>query len=445
MRLDVRVLVFTLVATVATGLLFGLAPVRQAVRLNLNEALKEGGARAGFRRSHMRNFLVLSEVALSFILLVGAVLLIRSFVNLRWLDPGFQSNGVLTLHVALSSSKYRDASKRAAFFDQALEKLHSLPGVKGVAFTSALPLVWKAGSSSFVVEGRPRPTDILPYDANDRVVSPRYMRVMGMKLRMGRFFEETDGPQSQPVAIINETMARMYFPGDNPLSKRIKYSEYNSPQPWIMIVGVVADVKQMGLDVPARPEMYFPYRQAFNNWMVPRDIIIRADNPIGLATAARQRIWQVDRDQPVSKIATLDDILDHEVQNRRSQAVLLGAFAGLALALACVGLYGVLAFLVSQRTQEIGVRIALGARPLDILAVVLGRGLALAVAGVAIGLIAAVALMRLLESLLFGVSARDPLTFVCVSVILLLVASVACFIRARRAMRIHPITALRYE
>jgi len=179
--------------------------------------------------------------------------------------------------------------------------------------------------------------------------------------------------------------------------------------------------------------------------MVPRDIIIRADNPIGLATAARQRIWQVDRDQPVSKIATLDDILDHEVQNRRSQAVLLGAFAGLALALACVGLYGVLAFLVSQRTQEIGVRIALGARPLDILAVVLGRGLALAVAGVAIGLIAAVALMRLLESLLFGVSARDPLTFVCVSVILLLVASVACFIRARRAMRIHPITALRYE
>jgi putative ABC transport system permease protein len=201
----------------------------------------------------------------------------------------------------------------------------------------------------------------------------------------------------------------------------------------------------MGLDVPARPEMYFPYRQAFNNWMVPRDIIIRADNPIGLATAARERIWQVDRDQPVSKIATLDDILDHEVQNRRSQAVLLGAFAGLALAMACIGLYGVLAFLVSQRTQEIGVRIALGARQLDILAVVVGRGLALAVAGVAIGLIAAVALMRLLESLLFGVSARDPLTFVSVAVILLLVASVACFIPARRAMRIDPITALRYE
>jgi predicted permease len=250
LRLDVRVLVFTLVATVATGLLFGLAPVRQAVRLNLNEALKEGGARAGFGRSHMRNFLVLSEVALSFILLVGAVLLIRSFVNLRWIDPGFQSKGVLTLHVALSPSKYRDASKRAAFFDQALDKLRSLPGVKGLAFTSALPLVWKGGSSSFVVEGRPRPTDTLPYDANDRVVSPRYMQVIGMKLRMGRFFEETDGPQSQPVAIINETMARMYFPGDNPLSKRIKYGEYNSPQPWIMIVGVVADVKQMAWTYP---------------------------------------------------------------------------------------------------------------------------------------------------------------------------------------------------
>ena len=445
LRLDVRVLVFTLVATVATGLLFGVAPVRQAVRVNLNDALKEGGARTGFGRNHMRNFLVLSEVALSFILLVGSVLLIRSFVNVRRLDPGFQSRGVLTLHVALSPSKYRDASKRAAFFDQALDKLHSLPGVKGLAFTSALPLVWKGGSSSFVVEGRPRPADTLPYDANDRVVSPQYMQVMGMKLRMGRFFEERDGAQSQPVAIINEMMARMYFPEGNPLGKRIKYSEYNSSQPWIMIVGVVADVMQMGLEMPARPEMYFPYRQAFQNWMVPRDIVIRANNPMSLAAAARQLILQVDRDQPVSKIATLEDILDQEVRNRRSQAILLGAFAALALTLACVGLYGVLAFLVSQRAQEIGVRIALGAQPSNILTVVVGRGLALAVAGVAIGLLAAVALMRLLESLLFGVSARDPLTFVSVAIILLLVASVACFVPARRAMRIDPIIALRYE
>jgi putative ABC transport system permease protein len=203
LELNSRVLAFTLVATVATGLLVGLAPVRQAARLDLNEALKEGGARAGFGRTRMPNFLVLSEVALSFVLLVGAVLLIRSFVNLRWLDPGFRSEGVLTLRVALSPLKYRDASKRAAFFDQALENVRSLPGVKGVAFTSALPLVWKGGSSSFVVEGRPQPTHNLPYDANNRVVSPGYMQVMGMKLRAGRFFEDTDGPQSQPVAIIN--------------------------------------------------------------------------------------------------------------------------------------------------------------------------------------------------------------------------------------------------
>jgi predicted lysophospholipase L1 biosynthesis ABC-type transport system permease subunit len=236
----------------------------------------------------------------------------------------------------------------------------------------------------------------------------------------------------------------MYFPGVFPVSQRIKYAEYDSPWPWITIVGVVADVKQMGLDVPARPEMFFPYRQAFNNWMVPRDIVISAENPIALAGAARQCIWQVDRDQPVS-IATLDDILDREVRNRRSQAILLGAFAALALTLACVGLYGVLASLVSQRTQEIGVRVALGAQSSDILTVVVRRGLALAVAGIAIGLIGAVALTRLLESLLFGISARDPLTFAAVSIILLLVSLAACLIPARRAMRIDPIHALRYE
>jgi predicted lysophospholipase L1 biosynthesis ABC-type transport system permease subunit len=237
----------------------------------------------------------------------------------------------------------------------------------------------------------------------------------------------------------------MYFPGQNALGQRIKYGDYSSSRPWLTIAGIVKDVKQMGLELAARPEMYFPYRQALDNWMVPRDLVIRADNPMTLAAAARRRVWEVDRDQPVSNVATLDDILDEEVRQRRVQALLLGAFSALALVLACVGLYGVLSFLVSQRTQEIGVRMALGARPSDILSNVVGRGLALAAAGTAIGLVATLALTRLLETLLFGVSARDPFTFISVPAILLLVASTACFIPALRAMRVDPMTALRYE
>jgi putative ABC transport system permease protein len=240
-------------------------------------------------------------------------------------------------------------------------------------------------------------------------------------------------------------MARMYFRGENAVGKRIKYGGYDSRTPWITIVGIAGDVKQMGLDVAPRPEMYFPYRQAFENWMVPRDIVIRSDHPMGLAAAARERIWEVDRDQPISNIATLDDILDGEVQQRRSQALLLGGFAAIALTLACVGLYGVLSFLVAQRTPEMGVRIALGAQPKDVLLNVVGQGLSLAMAGMAIGLGASVALTRLIESLLFGVSARDPLTFVSVSVVLLVVVFAACFIPALRALRIDPLTALRYE
>ncbi len=446
LEINPRVLAFTLFATILTGVLFGLAPVLQAARLDLNKVLKEGGARGGFGgRNRMRNLLVVSEVALAVVLLVSAMLLLRSFSKLRGLDPGFRSEGVLTLRLVLPDSKYPDGAKRAAFFDRAVEKLRGLPGVKGVGFTSALPLVWKGGTSSFSVEGRPNPSDNLPYDANNRVVSPGYMQVMGMTLLEGRFFEESDGPQSQPVVIINETMARMYFPGENAVGRRIKYGQYSAPKPWITVAGIVKDVRQMGLDVPARPEMFYPYRQAFDNWMAPRDVVIRAGNPIGLAAAARQRIWEVDRDQPVSNIATLDEILDSEVQQRHAQSLLLGTFSALALVLASVGLYGVLSFMVAQRTQEIGISMALGAQPLDILTKFAGRGLTLAGTGVVIGLAAALAITRLLESLLFGVSARDPVTYLAVPAALLLVSLVACLVPACRAMRVDPVTALRHE
>jgi putative ABC transport system permease protein len=446
LRLDFRVLAVTVGATLLTGLLFGLAPVLQARRMDLNDALKTGGARGGFGgRSGMRNALVMMEVALALVLLIGAVLLIRSFANLRGVDTGFQTKDVLTFRLVLQDSKYPDGAKRAAFFDRVLEKLQSLPGVQDVGFTSALPLVWKGGSSTFSVEGRPKSADNLPYDANNRVVSPGFMRVMEMRLRAGRFFEESDGQEAPRVAIINETMARMYFPAGNAIGQRIKFGIYSSTNPWIRIAGVVADVKQMGLDVPARPEMYFPYRQAFDNWMVPRDVVIRADNAISLASAARQRVWEVDRNQPVSNIATLDDILDEEVQGRRMQTLLLGAFSGLALLLACIGLYGVLSFLVSQRTQEIGVRMALGAQPSDILSNVAGKGLALTGAGVAVGLVIAFLSTRLLKSMLFGISAWDPLTFFGVPALLVLVSLAACYMPARRAMQVDPMTTLRNE
>jgi putative ABC transport system permease protein len=446
LRLDLRVLAVTSGATLLTGLLFGLAPVLQARRLDLNDALKTGGARGGFGgRNRIRNVLVVTEVALALVLLIGAALLLRSFANLRGVDMGFETKNVLTFRLVLQDSKYPDGMKRAAFFDRVLEKLQSLPGVQDAGFTSALPLVWKGGSSTFSVEGRPNPADNLPYDANNRVVSPGFMRVMRMKLRAGRFFEESDGQEAPRVAIVNETMARMYFPSGNAIGQRIKFGDYSSKTPWIRIAGVIADVKQMGLDVPSRPEMYFPYRQAFDNWMVPRDIVIRANNPMTLAPAARQRVWEVDPNQPVSNIATLDDILDEEVQGRKMQTLLLGAFSGLALLLACVGLYGVLSFLVSQRTQEIGVRMALGAQPSDILSNVAGKGLALTGAGALAGVVIALLSTRLLKSMLFGISAWDPMTFLGVPVLLLVVSLAACYFPARRAMRVDPMTTLRNE
>jgi len=447
LQLNVRVFVFTFLAAVLTALLVGLAPVLDVLRLNLNEVLKAGGARGGFSgRTRMRHVLVVAEVALTLVLLICASLLLRSLASVRGLDPGFRSEGVLTLRIVLPLNAYPDAARRAAFFDQAVEKLRGLPGVKGVAFTSALPLVWKGGTSGFAVEGRRQPADHLPYDANNRVVSPGYMQVMGMTLHSGRFFEESDGAQAQPVIIINQTMAAMYFPGQDPLGKRVKYADYSSRGPWVTIVGVVNDVKAMGIESPARPEMYFPYRQAFENWMVPRDVVIRASgDPLGLAAAARRRIWEGDPNQPVASVATLDDILDQEVRQRRVQAVLLGAFSVLALLLACVGLYGVLSFLVSQNTQEIGVRMALGAQRFTIVSRFVGRGLALAAAGMAIGMAAALALTRALESLLFGVSARDALTFSAAPAILFVVALAAAFVPARRAARVDPLVALRYE
>ena len=311
-------------------------------------------------------------------------------------------------------------------------------------------MTWKSaiggfvGTASFLPEGVARPD--LQYGALDRVVSPGYFEAMRIRLIRGRLFDEHDGPDAPAVAIINETMARKFWPNENALGKRFRVNPTSGSSPLFQIVGIAGDVKQMGLDVPAKEEMYFPYWQAQGNYMVPSTLVIRTNgDPASVAGAMRQVVWSMDAGLPVSDVMTMDDVLYTELKPRRVQAVLLGGFATLALTLACVGIYGVMAYLVGRQNHEIGVRMALGARRADVLRLILGRGAKLTTTGAAIGIIAALLSTRLMRSLLFGVSPFDPLTFAGVALLLMLVALAACYVPARRAMRVDPMVALRYE
>jgi putative ABC transport system permease protein len=307
-----------------------------------------------------------------------------------------------------------------------------------------MPLTWKGGTNGFAVEGREQGPG---QDAQSRQVSVGYMETIGVKLRQGRFFDDHDDAQSQPVAIINETMARQFWPGENALVKRFKLGSDDAQNPWVAVVGVVGDVKEMGLEAPAKAEMFFPYQQLPRMlWNMPRDLAVRTTgDPMSVAAAVRQAVWSVDRNQPVSNIRTMDEILAEEVAQRRIGIALLAAFAALALALASLGIYGVLSYSVAQRVREIGVRMALGAGRKDVLRMALADGMRLAAAGVAVGLGTSFALTRLMASLLFGVSASDPLTLGGVTLLLIAVALVACFIPARRATKVDPMVALRCD
>jgi putative ABC transport system permease protein len=445
-RIDARVFVFTLLLSLLTGIIFGLAPALQAAKVDLNEALKQGGGRAGMGAGHrrLRSAMVVIEVALALVLLVGAGLLIQAFLRLRALDIGVNTDNILTLRTALPGNKYGELPKRDAFYRQVLERVRALPGVVSAGYTTAAPLTWKGGTNSFTVEGRAQGPG---QDAQNRQITTGYMETMGVKLRQGRFFNDHDEAQSQPVAIINETMARQFWPGENALGKRFRIDRDGAQINWITIVGIVGDIKEMGLEAPAKAEMFFPYQQRPQMlWNMPRDLMARVTgDPMSVAAAARQAVWSIDRSQPVSNIRTMDEILAEEVAQRRIGMTLLAAFAALALALASLGIYGVLSYSVSQRTQEIGVRMALGAGRKDVLRIVIADGMRLAMAGVAIGLGASFALTRLMEGLLFGVSASDPRTLAGVTLLLITVALVACFIPARRAMKVDPMIALRCE
>jgi putative ABC transport system permease protein len=448
--IDAKVLGFTLLVSLLTGVIFGLAPAAQASNFNLNETLKEGGrdSAAGSRGNWMRGLLVVAEVAVSLLLLIGAGLLINSFMRLRNVDPGFRADNLLTMQVELPEVKYPDHARRSAFYTELISRVEALPGVNSAAVTTNLPLYSQGNSIGFSIEGRPdpapgqgrRPTVVT------RVISPRYFQTMSIQLLQGRGFSEQDRVDAPAVAVINETMARRFWPEQDPLGKRITpgSATSTSPDDWITIVGVAKDVRQFELVADPKPQMYLSYAQA--GFFNPRDLVVStAVDPLSLAATVRRTVWEVDKDQPVSNIRTMEDIISESIARQRFSMLLLGIFAAVALVLAAVGIYGVMAYTVTQRTREFGIRMALGAGRGDVLRLAVGGGLKLILIGVVIGLVAAFILTRVMSSLLFGVSATDPTTFVIISVVLVSVAILASYIPARRATKVDPMIALRYE
>jgi putative ABC transport system permease protein len=442
---DAHVLGFTLLISIATGALFGLAPALQASRLNLNESLKEGarGSAGGPHRNRIRTLLVASEVALSLVLLLGAGLMVRSFERLLKVDPGFDPKNVLTSRLALPASKYPDSKQQSAFFQETLQRLEALPGVQSVGAVSALPLSGAEEASSFMVEGSPPADSSETPMADRRRASADYFRAMGIRLVKGRYFTEADNQSAPAVAIISESFARRFFPDEDPLGKRIKNGGPTSTRPWLLIVGVVRDVRHLALEAEPRPQVYMSYLQ--NTWTSMAVVIRSASEPASLAAAVRNAVWEVDKEQPVTDVKSMEQYFSASVARRRFNMILLAVFAGVALALAAVGIYGVMSYSVTQRTQEIGIRMALGAKQADVLKMVVRQGMIPALAGVAAGLGAGLALTRLMSSLLYGVSATDLITFAAVPLTLLGVALGACFVPARRATHVDPVIALRRE
>jgi putative ABC transport system permease protein len=450
LNLDPSVLGFTLLVTLFTTVLFGLVPAFQVSKIDLNLALKQGGGRSGLNvgGNRLRSAMVVAEVALALVLLVGAGLLIQTFLRLRDQYSTLHSENVLTLRTVLPPNKYPEPGQRANFYKQVLDRVQTLPGVVSAGYSTSIPLAWKGGTSGFAPEGRTAEqmtSGGVAFDANHRQVTTEYLKTMGISIRRGRAFNDSDNEQAVKVAIINETMARQYWRGEDPLGKRFTMDGGAKPT-WVTIVGVAADVRQMGVDEPVKAEMYFPYQQGQEDFYVPRDLTVRTSvDPLSLVAAVRNEIHQVDPEQPISNIRTMAAMLGEETASRSLGMTLLTIFAGLALLLASLGIYGVLAYFVVQHTQEIGVRMALGAQRRNILGLVLKKGMTLTFLGVAIGLITAFALTRLMAGLLYGVSATDPITYAAIALLLSVVAFCACFFPARRATKVDPLIALTYE
>jgi putative ABC transport system permease protein len=441
--LDTHVLGFTALVSILTGLLFGVAPAWQSSKLDLNESLKEGGrgSTESLRRNRVRSLLVVSEVALSIVLLIGAGLLIRSFVKLLNTSPGFETRGVLIVDIPLSRSRYATEEQQAAFTRRAIERARELPGVASAAAMNIVPLSGDGRQSTFTVEGRPVPPGQEP-DGEVTTVTPDYFRTMAIPLRSGRVFTEQDGKDTPSVVIISETLARRNFPGEDPIGKRLVLDDEKPPYE---IIGIVGDVRHEGLEKESYPGYYLSYYQAPERQV---NLIVRAAttaDPVALQPAVRNMIKQIDKDQLIWEMKTMEQMRAESVARRRFNMLLLGIFASLALVLAAVGIYGVMSYSVTQRTHEIGIRIALGAQTRDVIGMVVRQGMTLALIGVGLGLAAAFVVTRIMTSLLFGVSPTDGVTFMLVAAGLSGIALVACLIPARRATRVDPMVALRYE
>jgi putative ABC transport system permease protein len=442
--LDGRALIFTATVTLLTGVIFGLVPALQSSKPNLNETMNETGrgSTEGRRRSLVRSALVVLEVASALMLLVGAGLLIKSFWRLHQIDPGFNPDNTLTMTVSLPRAKYPEDAQRVAFFRQLLEKINALPGVEAAGASNSIPMEGDM-VLAFEVQGRAPLPPGAGQSTNFYGVSADYFKAMGIRLLRGRLLNERDASDSPHVAVINETMAKKIFPDEDPIGKRITFDGGGNNPDWYEIVGVVGDVKQYGLDQATPMQTYEPYTQQTFPYMT---LVARAaGEPANLTAAIRNTILQIDKEQPVANVRTLDQILSNSIAQQQFSTLLLGVFAVVAMSLAAVGIYGVLSYAVTQRTHEIGVRLALGAARRDVLRLVVGQGMRLTLLGVAAGLICAFALTRLMSSLLFGVSATDPMIFSLIPLLIVIVALLACWIPARRATKVDPLTALRYE
>ena len=441
--LDLRVLGFTFGISVLTGIVFGLAPALQASKVDLNETLKEGGRSASTSSGgkRLRGFLVVAETALALVLLVCAGLMIKSFVRLQEVDPGFNPEGLLSMQLNLPPTKYAEPHQQTAFFNDLLERVRNTPGVQSAAVVTTLPLSGANNiNTSFVIEGAPAAGAGEDLTADYRVASPDYFRTVGVPVQRGAVFTPQDTAQSPPKVVVNETMARRYFASQDPVGSRITVDVPPKPVTF-EIVGVVGDVKHVGLDSDAKPEIYVSYQQ--QPWPAMTLVVKTAGDPLKMAPAVRAKVLEVDKDQPVFNVRSMDQVVAESVAQPRLTMFVLGVFAAVALLLAGMGVYGVMAYSVTQRTHEMGLRMALGANQGHVLMLIIKQGMALTLVGVGIGLVAAVAATRLLSSLLYGVSATDPVTFAGVSAVLSLVALLACYFPARRAMRVDPIIALR--
>jgi len=438
--LDGRVIAFTLSVTLLTGIIFGLVPALQASKPNLNETLKEGGRGSTGGHHRVRESLVITEVALALMLLVGAGLLIRSFYRLQQVNPGFNVKNGLAVNISLPGKKYPQADQLAAFYNQLIEKVSALPGVVSVGATQSMP-IQSDYLLGFNIRGRPPAAPGEDKSTNYYAVTPDYFKAMGIPLVRGRVFTDQDRKDTSRVAIINEEMARRYFPDEDPIGKGINVT--NGPEIFREIVGVVADVKQYGPSQPSTLQTYEPYSQ---NPFSGMTLVIRTENnPTALTSAIRSQVLAIDKDQPIARTRALEQMVSESVAKQRFAMLLLGTFGAVALILAAVGLYGVISYSVTQRTHELGIRMALGARTGDVLRLVVSQGMTLALVGVGIGLAGAFGLTRLMAGLLFATGATDPLTFAGIAVLLTGVALGACLVPARRAIKVDPMIALRYE